>query len=203
MSMTIPDAYLYKKNADFNDLTQCVYDLTDLKKQYRKWLINEFVEHKYMHEDIYPTGDYHKDWENCHKLAQEIHDKSQCVERGVGFDISFDATVYCREMNGVNFIVVQFFPATHAQDFLRQTKPIKWPEYWFTNQCEDGCEDIPDYEERRDFYENHLFEKSRIPSENGFSFELISISKWEIFHLLHDVQEKLEEKIKKESKNDK
>ena len=113
MSMVIPNAYLFKKNADFNDLNKCIAELVDLKKQYRKWLINEFVEHKYMHEDIYPTGDYHKDWENCHKLAQEIHDKSQCVERGVGFDISFDATIYCREMNGVNFIVVQIVYTFH------------------------------------------------------------------------------------------
>lgn len=203
MSMTIPDAYLYKKNANFNDLTQCVYDLTDLKKQYRKWLINEFVEHEYMHRDIYPTGDDKKDWENQRKFALEIQRKSESCERGVGFDISFDATIYCREVNGVNFIVIQFFPGLHAQEFLNEVKPIKWPEYWFTNQCEDGCEDIPDYEERREFYENHLFEKSGLPCENGFNFELVSLSSWEIFHMIYEVGEKLEEKIKKESKNDK
>lgn len=199
MSMVIPNAYLFKKNADFNDLNKCIAELVDLKKKYHEWLLKEFAEHDYMNKDVCPTGDYKTDWSRIRSFGKMLKKRSETAERAVGFDLSFNAIIYCRPVNGVNFIVVQFFPGMHANQFLR-TKPINWPEYWYTNQCTDGCEDIPDYPEREEFWEG-LFEKSGIPSENGFNFELIPMADWDFMELAHDIYDVIKEKQEKESKN--
>lgn len=156
MSMRVFHAYLFKENAEFNDINEARKYVRNLADEYVKWVAKDMVK-----------------WETLLKLdrfeqMKKLESDTKDPEKGGVWDYQLQCTMFARELNGVNYIALQFFPSNPVAKFLKEH--VKLREFWYENQTDEGF-DLPDWELRTDFW-NKVYDEAWSPSQAGFSCDI-------------------------------
>lgn len=156
MSMRVFYAYLFKGDAEFRDLYEARKYLNELRKKFVKWVPTEMIMwSKPMEKDFIGR-------------INQLQEDTQNPEKGGVWDYQLQCVIFPREVNGVNYIALQFFPSNAAVKFLK--KHVKLPEFWYQDQVDAEDEDgnIPlDWELRSEFW-NSVYEDFYTPNKAGF-----------------------------------
>lgn len=158
MSTKIFNAYLYKKDATFTDLTECLKYMNGLRAKFVDWAA-ECLSKNFHVKDMTTS-----------EIAHNLIDSSQKNEYGLPFDIQLQSMVYPYQVNDTNYIVIQFFPSRLAADFLEEFVSNELHDFSFEDQT-DSMFDLPDFNERDEFYDK-LFKDTSIPNRCGFACDI-------------------------------
>lgn len=154
--MRVFHAYLFKENAGFNDIQAARQYLSDLTEKYIKWVARDM-----------------KKWPSLLKLdrfeqMKKLQEDTTSETNGGVWDYQLQCTMFAREVDGVNYIALQFFPSNPVAKFLREN--VKLREFWYENQTDEGF-DLPDWEFRSKFWEE-VYSKCTSASKAGFSCDI-------------------------------
>lgn len=186
MSMRVFYAYLFKEDARFEDLAEVQTYLNDLKVEFLKWVPEHMLKWP-IAEKVTET------YERIKRLEKD----TKSMENGGVWDYQLTCTVYCKTVEGKNYIALQFFPSSWGNQFLKEH--VKLREFWYENQTDEGF-DLPDYELREKFWKA-VFDKYWYPSEAGLDFTFYDGTNWSTSHKIIANLEKLE-KSRKETKDE-
>lgn len=151
MSMRVFYAYLFKENAEFKDIYEATKYVNELRQKFIKWVPNDMLKWPKLLE-----------LDHFGRLKQ-LEDDTKCPEKGGLWDYQLQCTLFAREVNGVNYIALQFFPSGAAAKFLKENVELR--EFWYQNQTDDGF-DLPDWELRESFWEE-VYKEYWSPSRAG------------------------------------
>lgn len=152
MSMRVFYAYLFKKNAEFKDLYEAQKYLNELREQFVEWAPTEMIRWSWpMEKDFIGR-------------INQLQEDTKNPEKGGVWDYQLQCVIFPREVNGVNYIALQFFPSNATAKFLK--KYVKLREFWYQDQTDDGF-DLPDWKFRSEFW-NAVYDKYCTPNKAGF-----------------------------------
>lgn len=156
MSMRVFYAYLFKENAEFKDLYEARKYLNELREQFVEWAPTEMIKWSWpMEKDFIGR-------------INQLQEDTKNPEKGGVWDYQLQCVIFPREVNGVNYIALQFFPSNATAKFLK--KHVKLREFWYQDQVDAEDEDgnIPLDWELRDVFWNAIYDKYWTPNKAGF-----------------------------------
>ena len=138
MSTKVYYAYLFKENAEFKDVWEAHKWVNQLKKKFIEWAPKELA-----------RWDYYLKYDHFDRIKHLEQDTKDPRKGGI-WDLQLQTLIYCREVDGVNYIVIRFFPSNATARFLRDT--VKLREFWYQDQVDNEDGDPEDYELRGRFW---------------------------------------------------
>jgi len=162
MSMRVLYAYLFKENAEFKDIQEARQYINDLREKFIKWVPTDMIK-----------------WTTIMKLSraeqmEKLEKDTQDPEIGGVWDYQLQCVMFAREVDGVNYIALQFFPSRPVVKFLKENVNLR--EFWYENQTDEGF-DLPDWEFRRTFW-NTVYHKYWTSSQAGFACDIYNGTEW-------------------------
>ena len=194
MGMHVFNAYLYKDNATFADIDECIKDLVKIKEKFYPYVLEGlkhkkfFTDPKYLNEEYFSKG-----YEGMHQFIDEVRKDTKSYQDGMDFDFSFNVMVYMHD----NKIVLQVFASRNLDDFVKENFP--WENWSFYDYYED---DDNFTDERAKFlrkvgtYFEDLFKPSGIPSNVGLCFNICDSESDIILNLGWDLQKYFSKEFK-------
>ena len=152
MSTRVFYAYLFKENAEFKDLYEARKYLNELREKFVKWASTDMINW---------TSFIEKDFIS---RIKQLENDTKNPEKGGVLDYQLQCVIFPREVDGVNYIALQFFPSNHAVKFLKEH--VKLREFWYENQTDEGFE-LPDWELRSKFWDA-VYDEYWTPNKAGF-----------------------------------
>lgn len=175
MSTKIFNAYLYKKDATFTDLTECLKYMNGLRDKFVNWAA-ECLSKNFSVKDMTTS-----------EIAHKLIDSSQKNEYGLPFDIQLQSMVYPCQVNDTNYIVIHFFPSRLTEKFLEEFVSNELHDFSFEDQT-DSMFDLPDFDERDEFYDK-LFNDTSIPNRCGFTCDIFYADRNLAFDIAFKIRE--------------
>lgn len=113
MSMKVFHAYLFKENAEFKDLQEARQYINDLREKFIKWVPTDMIK-----------------WTTIMKLSraeqmEKLEKDTQDPEIGGVWDYQLQCVMFAREVDGVNYIALQFFPSRPVVKFLKENVKLR------------------------------------------------------------------------------
>ena len=130
MSTKVYYAYLFKENAEFKDVWEAQKWVNQLRKKFIEWAPKELA-----------RWDFNLKYDHFNRIKR-LEEETKDPRKGGIWDLQLQTLIYCREVDGVNYIAIQFFPSNATARFLHDH--VKLREFWYQDQVdnEDGDPEI-------------------------------------------------------------
>ena len=163
MSTKVYYAYLFKENAEFKDVWEAQKWVNQLRKKFIEWAPKELA-----------RWDYNLKYDHFDRIKC-LEEETKDPRKGGIWDLQLQTLIYCREVDGVNYIAIQFFPSNATARFLHDH--VKLREFWYQDQVDNEEGDPEDYELRGRFW-NEVFDKCWTPCNVGLACDIYDGTQW-------------------------